>query len=157
MRQGGMMTLFRAQACAALLAVTCCPSPAKAFVPMRRGGPSNVVDRRCVDDLATTRDAAKGSGFLAGSPLPSIGSCNGIDETEVPLPRAPSAKGHAEASGGTVCPLRLYDIFYMIEVGLCSTPMLRRVEGKYILAAVAVILRSIRVPPASTLLCRKYV
>lgn len=82
--------------------------PAMAFMATRPAAPI----RGWVDNQSENRGAAQGGfGFGSGHPV-DTGTMN-------PLPSVPSAKGHAKASRGrAVCPVRLFDEFRMVEVGL---------------------------------------
>lgn len=124
-----MASVSRALASAMLLAATCFPDPAWAFMPMRRASPDNVVDRRWVDESPKRRGdtAEKAAGLF--TVLPSLSGVNGDHGSEksmVPL-RTPTASAHEEGPRGMVCPLRLHHVFHPgVEVGLCSTSNLSR-------------------------------
>lgn len=116
-----MASVSRALASAMLLAATCFPGPAKAFMPMRRASPDNVVDRRWIDDSPKRRGdtAEEAAGLFTVLPPPSgVDGDPSSEKSMVPL-RTPTASGHAEESRDTVYPLRLHHVFPMgVEVGL---------------------------------------
>lgn len=89
-------------------------------MPMRRAAPNNVVDRGAVDGTPKRRDAFQPTGFFARVPLTNGGNVDA--KSMQTLFRAPTARDHADSSRGTACPLRLFDVFHMVEVGLCRTP-----------------------------------
>ena len=99
------MTPSRVLASAVLLAATCCPDPAEAFMPMRRAAPNNVVDRGAVDGTPKRRDAFQPTGFFARVPLTNGGNVDA--KSMQTLFRAPTARDHADSSRGTACPAQV--------------------------------------------------